>query len=292
MDIIKYVQNFNSPALLSRGCNSSFISLVPKVSNPLCILDYESISLIGCQYKIIAKILAERSKLVLSFVICKEQFTYLHVHQIIDGPLMVNEIISWVSHQRSKLMIFNVDFEKAFDTLNWIFLDDVMRQMGFDLYGVGVARNGVDWMSSTLKCTPGSLPFNYLGFPVGPIWAGFLRVVQPRIEKFHGSLGSKSWLMVPWAALELVGWKINDSGVPFINSFKHKVISGFSTRIWKDVWFGSLNLDQTYPRLFALALDKNCSVQQWVSASSKNRDLWRRDLFFSREIEELENLIV
>ncbi|GKB63535.1 RNA-directed DNA polymerase, eukaryota, reverse transcriptase zinc-binding domain protein [Tanacetum coccineum] len=235
MDIIKYVQNFNSPALLSRGCNSSFISLVPKVSNPLCILDYESISLIGCQYKIIAKILAERSKLVLSFVICKEQFTYLHVHQIIDGPLMVNEIISWVSHQRSKLMIFNVDFEKAFDTLNWIFLDDVMRQMGFalsvaieevvrggsfsdfhiDLYGVGVARNGVDWMASTLNI-----------------------------------------------------------------------------RIWKDVWFGSLNLDQTYPRLFALALDKNCSVQQWVSASSKNHDLWRRDLFFSREIEELEILIV
>ncbi|GKB89919.1 hypothetical protein Tco_0962191 [Tanacetum coccineum] len=138
---------------------------------------------------------------------------------------------------------------------------------------------------------------------------------KPRIEKFHGSLGSKSWLMVPWAALELVisrlailvfsgsggggfrlwinilkaGQKINDIGVPFINSFKRKVISGSSTRIWKDVWFGSQSLDQIYPRLFALALDKNCSVQQWVSASSENRDLWRRDLFLGREMEELEN---
>ncbi|GJT68960.1 RNA-directed DNA polymerase, eukaryota, reverse transcriptase zinc-binding domain protein [Tanacetum coccineum] len=92
-----------------------------------------------------------------------------------------------------------------------------------------------------------------------------------------------------WSNILKVGWKINDNCVPFINSFKRKVISGSSTRIWKDMWFGSQSLDPIYPRLFALALDKNCLVQQWVSVSSENRDLWRRHLFLGIEMEELEN---
>ncbi|GJV61745.1 RNA-directed DNA polymerase, eukaryota, reverse transcriptase zinc-binding domain protein [Tanacetum coccineum] len=58
-----------------------------------------------------------------------------------------------------------------------------------------------------------------------------------------------------WINILKAGQKINDISVPFINSFKHK----------------------------------NCILQQCVSASSENRDLWRRDLFLGREMEELEN---
>ncbi|GJR62484.1 hypothetical protein Tco_1504646 [Tanacetum coccineum] len=92
------------------------------------------------------------------------------------------------------------------------------------LYGLGVARNEVDWIASTLKCTLRSLPFEYLGLPVGanmsischwsPIikkfqkrfssWkarclsisgACFFGAGQSKIGKSHGSLGSKSWLI-------------------------------------------------------------------------------------------------
>ncbi|PWA50139.1 RNA-directed DNA polymerase, eukaryota, Reverse transcriptase zinc-binding domain protein [Artemisia annua] len=115
------------------------------------------------------------------------------------------------------------------------------------------------------------------------------------ISSIHGSFGgfnsSRESIKGSglWINILKAGWKINDSGVPFISSFKRKVVSGSSTRIWKDVWFGSQSLDRTFPRLFALALDKDCSVQQWVSASLENRDLWRRDLFLGREMQDLEN---
>lgn len=40
---------------------------------------------------------------------------------------MVNEAITWVKKKKKKMLIFKVDFEKTFDTLNWNYLDDVMR---------------------------------------------------------------------------------------------------------------------------------------------------------------------
>ncbi|GJT78359.1 putative RNA-directed DNA polymerase, eukaryota, reverse transcriptase zinc-binding domain protein [Tanacetum coccineum] len=51
--------------------------------------------------------------------------------QITDGPLLVNEILSWAKKRKKKFFLFKVDFEKAFDTLSWSFLDSIMDQMGF-----------------------------------------------------------------------------------------------------------------------------------------------------------------
>ncbi|GJR19341.1 putative RNA-directed DNA polymerase, eukaryota, reverse transcriptase zinc-binding domain protein [Tanacetum coccineum] len=46
---------------------------------------------------------------------------------------MVNEIISWASTKKERLFVLKVDFEKAFDSLSWEFLDHTMEQMGFSI---------------------------------------------------------------------------------------------------------------------------------------------------------------
>ncbi|GKB30759.1 putative RNA-directed DNA polymerase [Tanacetum coccineum] len=68
-DIIPYVKHFESPGHIPRGCNSSFITLVPKFDGPIVLGDFRPISLIGCQYKIIAKVLANRLMHVLPSVV-------------------------------------------------------------------------------------------------------------------------------------------------------------------------------------------------------------------------------
>ena len=45
---------------------------------------------------------------------------------------MVSEIIGWYKKKNKKLMIFKVDFEKAFDSVNWNYLDFVLLHMGFE----------------------------------------------------------------------------------------------------------------------------------------------------------------
>ena len=74
-----------------------YFALDPKVQDPLHVSDLRPISFIGCQYKVIAKVLANRLLQVVNSVISDVQSTYLKGRQMIDGPLMVNEIINWVS---------------------------------------------------------------------------------------------------------------------------------------------------------------------------------------------------
>lgn len=50
--------------------------------------------------------------------ISEVQTAYIKGRQIIDGPLMVNEIINWASKKKKPIFFFKVDFEKGFDSLD------------------------------------------------------------------------------------------------------------------------------------------------------------------------------
>ena len=133
---------FFATARLPPGTNSSFITLIPKVKNPMFIKDYRPISLIGLHYKIIAKILANRLASVVRSLVSKEQSAFIAGRQILDGPLMLSEIMDWSTQRKKKMMIFKVDFEKAFDSVNWKYLDYVLSQFRF----------GEKWRSWIKEC--------------------------------------------------------------------------------------------------------------------------------------------
>ncbi|KAJ9567792.1 LOW QUALITY PROTEIN: hypothetical protein OSB04_003758 [Centaurea solstitialis] len=130
-DFIDATNHFAKNPYLNRGCNDSFIALIPKTKDPLSLGDYRPIHLIGCIGKVISKVLAERLKMVIDSVISPEQTAYVKGKSIVDGPLIVNEIISWAKRTKKKVFLLKIDFEKAFDNLNWYFLFNTLEQMGF-----------------------------------------------------------------------------------------------------------------------------------------------------------------
>nr|GEU65043.1 RNA-directed DNA polymerase, eukaryota [Tanacetum cinerariifolium] len=73
---------------ITKGCNSSFVALIPKVLDPKVVSDYRPISLIGSLYKVITKILATRISLVMSDLISDVQTAFLPNRQILDGPFI------------------------------------------------------------------------------------------------------------------------------------------------------------------------------------------------------------
>ena len=99
-DIAAVVKYFERHGTLDSSCNSSFISLIPKVKDPLLLSDYKPISLIGCMYKIIAKILAVRIKKVMGHCIDEVQSAYVEGRNILDGPLVVNEVCAWAKKSK------------------------------------------------------------------------------------------------------------------------------------------------------------------------------------------------
>lgn len=130
-DLMNLVKEFEIKGRLVKGCNSTFITLIPKLSDPLTLSDYRPISLVASYYKIIAKVLSERLKQVLPSLISENQTAFVANRQITDGILLANEVVSWAKRLRKKLLVFKVDFAKAFDCVNWGFLDSVMDQKQF-----------------------------------------------------------------------------------------------------------------------------------------------------------------
>ncbi|KAL4565092.1 hypothetical protein LXL04_029176 [Taraxacum kok-saghyz] len=74
---------------------------------------------------------ANRLKRVVGSVIGDVQTTFISGRNILDGPFIINEVCSWAKKVKQKLFLLKVDFDKAFDSINWGYLDFVMAQMGF-----------------------------------------------------------------------------------------------------------------------------------------------------------------
>ncbi|GJW79628.1 RNA-directed DNA polymerase, eukaryota [Tanacetum coccineum] len=130
-DVIRFVHEYFRTNLFPKGCNSSFIALIPKVNNAKSVSDFRPISLIGCQYKIIGKLLANRLSIVISDCVNPVQSAFIKGRNILDGPLILNEVLAWHRQRKKELMVFKVDFEKAFDSLRWDFLDLILDKLGF-----------------------------------------------------------------------------------------------------------------------------------------------------------------
>jgi len=128
---MRFITEFHRNGKLSRGINSTFIALIPKVKSPQKLNEFRPISLVGSMYEILAKVLANRLKMVIRSVISETQTTFVKDRQILDGVLIANEVVDETRKLKKELMLFKVDFEKAYDSVDWEYLDVVMYKMAF-----------------------------------------------------------------------------------------------------------------------------------------------------------------
>nr|GEU40487.1 RNA-directed DNA polymerase, eukaryota, reverse transcriptase zinc-binding domain protein [Tanacetum cinerariifolium] len=126
-DVFAAISHFFTFRDIPNGCNSCFIALIPKVPDANLVKDFRPISLIGSMYKIIAKILVNRLVGVLEDIVNEVQSAFITERQILDGHFILNEVIQWCKLKKKQSLIFKVDFEKAYDSVRWDFLDDSLH---------------------------------------------------------------------------------------------------------------------------------------------------------------------
>ncbi|KAK9932560.1 hypothetical protein M0R45_019793 [Rubus argutus] len=114
--------------------NRTNVSLIPKVPNPDRINQFRPISLCNNSYKIFSKVLANRLKSILPNLISEQQNAFVPGGLIQDNLIIAHEAFHYLRLKCSKREVemgIKIDMNKAYDRVEWDFLEATLHKMGF-----------------------------------------------------------------------------------------------------------------------------------------------------------------
>ncbi|XP_024042769.1 uncharacterized protein LOC112099586 [Citrus clementina] len=117
------------------GLNDTSIVLIPKKPKPEMLSDMRPIALCNVLYKIVAKMLANRMKLVMGSVVSEFQSAFVPSRAITDNILISSEIMHFLKRKRQGkfgVATLKIDMSKAYDRIEWEFLEAMMLRLGFN----------------------------------------------------------------------------------------------------------------------------------------------------------------
>ena len=144
-EVCKTVLDFLNNGIFDSSVNDSYIVLISKIKSPVSVSDFRPISLCNVLYKIIAKVLANRLKIVLPHIISYNQSAFIPGKHITDNIIVAFEAFHTMATRlkgKQGFMALKLDMSKAYDRVEWDFLEAIMRKMGFSEH----------WIQLVMKC--------------------------------------------------------------------------------------------------------------------------------------------
>ena len=126
-----YLYSFDK-GQLSDGQRRGLLNLIPKPEKDLRYLkSWRPVSLLATDYKILAKALATKLQQVISTLVNTDQVGYVNGRFIGENIRIIDDMISFSSQNKLPGVLTLIDFEKAFDTIEWSFLLDTLKAFNF-----------------------------------------------------------------------------------------------------------------------------------------------------------------
>ena len=108
------------------------ITCLPKGNKPRELLkNWRPISLLNVDYKILSGVMAKRMKEVLGSIISETQKGFLRNRFISENTRLVYDILDYLKRTNKNGVLLLIDFEKAFDSLEWYFINKVLEVYNF-----------------------------------------------------------------------------------------------------------------------------------------------------------------
>lgn len=148
------IQAFFETSRLHSGINSTSIALIPKTVTPSRMQDFRPISLCTVAYKCLSKLMANRLKRILPSVIDQAQSAFIPGRSISDNIIMAQELFRGYTRETgTSKCALKVDLHKAFDSLHWDFLIELLHKMNFPPKFIG-------WIEACVCSTKFSVKVN------------------------------------------------------------------------------------------------------------------------------------
>lgn len=114
-----------------RSLNTAYIPLLPKKDGAEEPKDFRPISLVHSFAKLFTKILANRLASKLQPMLSPNQSAFIKGQFIQDNFMLVQQTVRFLHQQKQPRILLKLDISKAFDSVSWSFLLEVLQQLGF-----------------------------------------------------------------------------------------------------------------------------------------------------------------
>lgn len=111
--------------------NTAQIVMIPKNNEAKRVTDYRPIGLTSSIAKLISKLLATRLSTVLTELVSRNQSAFMRKRSIHDNFLYTQNFIRDMHKAKRPTLFLKLDIAKAFDSVRWDYLMEVMEKMGF-----------------------------------------------------------------------------------------------------------------------------------------------------------------
>lgn len=165
-DIVAFCDHVVSEGALPKNVNKTQVVLIPKRSKPENLSELRPISLCNVLYKLVSKVLANRLKPLLGCLVSEAQSVFIPGRFITDNIMIAFEMQHYQKRKNQGKVGYGalkLDMSKAHDRLEWFFLKEIMKRMGF----------GRDWIELIWNCIS-TVEFYFLlnNSEIGPVIPG------------------------------------------------------------------------------------------------------------------------
>ena len=128
------VDSFNAGYIkgeMSVSQRQAVITLLDKGKDRTLLKNWRPISLLNVDYKIVTKTIANRFIKYLPKLIHPNQVGYVKNRNITDNIRTIIDLMEYLKADNLPGILINIDFEKAFDSVDWTFLKLVLSKFNF-----------------------------------------------------------------------------------------------------------------------------------------------------------------
>ncbi|XP_062103748.1 uncharacterized protein LOC133814854 [Humulus lupulus] len=193
-EIADAILDFFKGGLIPNELNKTVISLIPKIDSPSTAIDYRPIACCNTLYKCISKMIYSRLSEVLACLVHDNQGAFIKNRLLAHNILIFQDLLKGYTRKNiSARCLIKVDLSKAYDTVDWDFVEDILHGNGtslklvleaFDEFGAATGLSANASKSSIYfggiknetkydllrlsKIAEGSFPLKYLGVNLRP----------------------------------------------------------------------------------------------------------------------------